>query len=77
MDHLLKDLKAHESIQPLRALARTLSRWREEILNFFDSGLTNAVTEGFHTKIKLIKRMAYGFRNEEAYDLRILYACYH
>ena len=77
MDHLLKDLDAQSSIQPLATLAKTLRKWRVEILNHFDSKLTNAMTEGFNNKIKLIKRMAYGFRNPEAYDLRILYACYH
>lgn len=77
MDHLLQDLDAQSSIPPLRTLAKTLRRWREEILNHFDSGLTNAMTEGFNNKIKLVKRMAYGFRNPEAYNLRILYVCYH
>lgn len=77
LDRLLKDLEAQSSIEPLKTLAHTLRRWREEILNYFDSRLTNAMTEGFNTKIKLIKRMAYGFRNEKFYDLRILYACYH
>jgi transposase len=78
LNHLLKDLDAQSSIlQPLKTLAHTLRNWRLEILNHFDSGLTNAMTEGFNNKIKLVKRMAYGFRNEEIYDLRILYACYH
>ena len=77
LDHLLKDLDAQSSIQPLKTLAKTLRNWREEILHHFESKLTNAMTEGFNNKIKLIKRMAYGFRNPEAYNLRILYACYH
>jgi transposase len=77
MNHLLKDLDQQSSIQPLKTLAHTLRNWKEEILNHFDSKLTNAMTEGFNNKIKLVKRMAYGFRNEENYDLRILYACYH
>src|SRR5581483_11682483 len=71
MDHLLEDLDAQSSIEPLATLAKTLRKWREEILNHFDSGLTNAVTEGFNNKIKLVKRMAYGFRNPDNYNLRI------
>lgn len=29
----------------MKALQTTLIRWREEVLNYFDSGLTNAVIE--------------------------------
>lgn len=77
LDHLLRDLDQQSAIKPLKTLAGTLRSWKEEILNHFDSKLTNAMAEGFNNKIKLIKRMAYGFRNPEAYNLRILYACYH
>jgi transposase len=77
MQHLIKDLENYHHFQPLRALRKTLIAWQDEILNYFDSHLTNAMTEGFNNKIKLIKRMAYGFRNQDFYDLRILYACYH
>jgi transposase len=77
LDHLLRDLDRQSSIEPLATLAGTLRKWKDEILNYFDSRITNAMTEGFNNKIKLIKRMAYGFRNPEAYNLRILYACYH
>lgn len=77
LEHLLRDLDSQSSIAPLKTLAKTLRNWKEEILNHFDSKLTNAMTEGFNNKIKLIKRMAYGFRNPEIYNLRILYACYH
>jgi transposase len=76
-DHLIRDLQKYPSIEPLQTLGKTLKRWREEILHYFESHLTNAMTEGFNTKIKLIKRMAYGFRNPEIYNKRILYACYH
>lgn len=77
MNRILSDLQNRFHIQALKTLHKTLSRWKEEILNHFSSGLTNAMTEGFNNKIKLIKRMAYGFRNPEIYNLRILYACYH
>lgn len=77
MQHLLLHLGEHQHIPALKALMTTLTRWKSEILNYFDSGLTNAMTEGFNNKIKLIKRMAYGFRNHDFYNLRILYACYH
>jgi len=33
---------------------RTLIRWRHEILEHFATGLTNARTEGFNNKPKLV-----------------------
>jgi len=47
--------------------AKTLRKWRPYILNHFKSETTNAYTEGVHTKIKLLKRISYGFRNVEVY----------
>jgi len=52
--------------------ARTLQRWRREILGYFSLRLTNAFTEGCHTKIKLLKRTSYGFRNVEVYLRKML-----
>lgn len=58
----------------LERLATTIGRWREEVLNFFDSRLTNGPTEGRNLTIKAVKRAGYGFRNFEHYRLRVLYA---
>lgn len=54
--------------------ARTLKRYEEEILNYFDNKTTNAVTEGLHRKFKMIQRQAYGFRNLEVYVRRVMFA---
>lgn len=54
--------------------ARTLQRWRKELLNYFNSRTTNAYTEGVHTKIKWLKRTSFGFRNMEVYVKRLLLA---
>lgn len=51
---------------------RTLKRWRTYILNHFLSGTTNAYTEGAHTKIKMLKRISYGFRNVNVYVRKML-----
>lgn len=53
---------------------RTLSRWRGCILDHFLSRGTNAYTEGAHTKIKLMKRASYGFRNVSVYIKKMLLA---
>lgn len=53
---------------------KTLRRWREYILNYFIRRSTNAFTEGVHTKIKMIKRMSFGFRNIDNYIAKIALA---
>ena len=35
----------------------------------------NAITEGFHRKMKLIQRRAYGFRSFQNYRLRVIAQC--
>jgi len=56
----------------LRELGRTLRNWQTEILNYFVCRITNAYTEGLHTKCKLIKRKSYGFRNVDTYVRKLL-----
>lgn len=58
----------------LTDLRGTLTRWQPLILNFFDHRTTNAFTEGCHTKIKLTKRMSYGFKNRTVYIAKMLLA---
>lgn len=62
-------------VPELERLATTLGRWSEEILNYFDSRLTNGRTEGRNLTIKAVKRSGYGFRNFDNYRLRVLYRC--
>ncbi len=35
----------------------------------------NAITEGFHTKMEVFQRQAYGFRNFNHYRLRVKLMC--
>jgi len=58
-----KDLKRFEG---------TLRRWRPHILAYFNTWLSTAIVEGFHTPIKLIKRISFGFRNVERYRAKIM-----
>ena len=61
----------------LETFGKTLRRWRERILNFFEYGLSTAMVEGFHTHIKLIKRISFGFKNKEIYRTKILLGLDH
>ena len=69
------DQLASSSLPELQTLRRTLMRWRREILAYFGTGLTNARTEGFNNKAKLVKKRAYGYRSFRNYRLRLLNAC--
>jgi transposase len=51
---------------------RTLRRWKEPILAYHTWRVSNGYTEGVHTKIKLLKRLSYGFRNREVYVRKML-----
>lgn len=59
----------------IKTLRRTLIKWKEEILNYFLTGLTNARTEGFNNKAKVVKRRAYGYKSFRNYRLKVLSAC--
>lgn len=76
-DRMMEQLKECSHIPELKTLHYTLSRWRTEILNYFDSGITNAMCEGFNGKAKLLKKMGYGYRNQNNFGLRLLNACFH
>jgi transposase len=59
----------------LVTLAQTLHAWREEIACMWRFTKNNGITEGFHRKMKLIQRRAYGFRNFQNYTLRVIAQC--
>jgi len=59
-------------IAELKRFRRTLQRWRTQITAFFDTFLSTAIVEGFHTPIKLIKRISFGFRNVDRYHAKVM-----
>lgn len=68
---LIEQLKA----SPLHQLAGTLTSWLQPILAMWRFSKNNGITEGFHTKMEMMTRRAYGFRNFENYRLRVLTHC--
>jgi len=60
------------SFSEFKKLMLTIKEWRNEILNYFDYRVTNGFVEGKNNRIKVIKRLAYGYRNMENFKLRIL-----
>lgn len=62
-------------LKPIIEKAKMLKRHLEGLLNYFDHRITNAIAEGFNSKIQFIKTAARGFRKFENYRMRILFFC--
>ena len=65
----------HAGLAQLVQLGETLNSWAEEIVAMWRFTRNNGITEGFHNKMELISRQAYGFRNFENYRLRVKVLC--
>ena len=54
--------------------SKTIENWLEYIANsFIDKRFSNGFTEGLNNKIKVIKRVGYGYKNFDFFRLRLLY----
>ena len=59
----------------LVSLGQTLESWQEEIVRMWRFSRNNGITEGFHTKMEMITRRAFGFKNFDNYRLRVRACC--
>jgi transposase len=59
----------------MRTLGNSFDDWKDEIGRMWRFTKSNGITEGFHRKMKLIQRRAYGFKNFENYRLRVRILC--
>jgi transposase len=72
---VLRDWLARARASNIRMLvqfAATLEEHQEGVLNYYDYPISTGPLEGTNTKIQLMKRQAYGFRDREFYKLKIL-----
>ena len=51
-----------------------MKRHAESILMYFKHRISNAFAEGINNKIKVVKRMAFGFHDFEYFRLKVLAA---
>jgi transposase len=65
----------HSRLKPLIDVAKMLKRHFENIVTYLKHRITNALIEGFNSKIHSIKANARGFRNFENYRIAILFNC--
>jgi len=56
-------------------LAKTIRKYRKNIEAYIESRLTTAVAEGLNNKIKVLKRMGYGYSNATSISRKILQRC--
>ena len=65
----------NSGLDNLVTLGNTLDNWIDEIVCMLRYTKNNGFTEGFHNKMKMIVRRAYGFRNFKNYRLRVRALC--
>jgi transposase len=66
------DMARGSGIRMLEKFANTLQEHQEEILNYYDYRISTGRLEGTNTKIQVMKRQAYGYRDHEFLKLKIL-----
>ena len=73
-EHWYRDALATK-LKPIIKAAETLRRHLAHLLNYFDCYITNAISEGFNSKIQAVKANARGFRSFLNYRTAILFFC--
>jgi transposase len=63
------------ALTPLDKFCQTLINWKAQVVSFFNHRITSGFVEGMNSKIKLLKRIAFGIPNFQHFRLRILWAC--
>ena len=61
-------------VRMLQQFADTIEEHQKGILNYYDYPISTGPLEGTNTKIQLMKRQAYGYRDHEFFKLKILAA---
>jgi len=62
-------------LRPMVDVANTIMRHVSNILTYLQYPITNAVAEGFNSKIKSIQSMARGFKNFENFRTAVMFHC--
>jgi transposase len=58
-------------VKQLKVMANTIMAHRTGILAWYDNHISTAKVEGINNKIKVMKRTAYGFRDDKYFKLRL------
>lgn len=74
LPHLLQLIEQFKQ-SPAKTIATTLLSWIDPIVRMWRFSQSNGITEGFHNKMEMISRRAFGFRNFNNYRMRVLALC--
>ena len=75
VDEIIRDFADTEMPLEVRRLGRTIRRWRDPIVAWHSSQVSNGPTEALNNLVKRVKRVAFGMRRFRNYRLRaLLYA---
>ena len=66
-------LVKESGVEEFRSVLKTFKDWENEILEGLTRTFSNGFTEGMNNKIKVLKRIAFGFKNFERFRARILF----
>jgi transposase len=62
-------------LKPMVQVAKMIKKRLANVLTYFKHHITNAISEGFNSRIQSLKANARGFRSFENYRTRILFYC--
>ncbi len=65
---------SHSKLKPFVKLSRTVRTYKEGILAYVSTGLSNGLVEGLNNKIRLLTRRAFGFHSAGAL-MGMIYLC--
>ena len=75
VDEIIRDFADAEMPPEVRRLGRTIKRWRDQIVAWHRSHVSNGRTEAINNLVKRVKRVAFGMRRFRNYRIRaLLYA---
>ena len=75
VDEIVRDFADRDMPLEVRRLGRTIKRWRDQIVAWHRSHVSNGPTEAVNNLVKRVKRVAFGIRQFRNYRIRaLLYA---
>jgi transposase len=66
---------SHSKLKPFVKLSNTVRTFKEGILAYVSTGLSNGLVEGLNNKIRLLTRRAFGFHSSQALAAMIYLCC--
>jgi transposase len=66
---------SRSKLAPFVKVARTIKRYKDGILAYIETKLTNGIVEGFNNKLRMIMRRAFGFHSADALIAMLFLCC--